>query len=694
MIFKPAARSKSQAAGSVSKVPPFKFTARRTPVANAPAISLNRPVKRESSAGTASGPLRGWAVPQSTIALAEADLKRSVLTIEQARANGVQFVDSAREVNPGFAPKPVMVFPYFDARRRPATYIIDDIARPVSRVRYLVPQGFSLPKGQRYDQPADSGTPPYFPLCCDFQRVLNGEVDAVAVVEGEKKSIAMCEAGIPTIGIGGVWNIADGSAPLHPSLVEIFSKCKDLYIVYDSDVLTNPNVQTAEWRLASRAAQLGCRIHLGRLPQSAELEANGKPKKIGADDFLAEKAAVGGGGAAALEAARASLRKLILDTPALGEERATASSSERIAVADLLKREVTPVEELIPGWIEKGIPNFLCGPGGVHKSRLAMQWGLCLTAGAAVWGLGASLMQKPLATLVYVSAEDDANELARRAQGICSALKIKPPSQGIFVPRAGKDSALVHMLESADMEVRPFYFELTAMLRSIPGHKVVVLDSAYDFVRFMGKAKIDEDSVNYFVKVVLQGICDQCDATLIIPWHPSQAGSERDTMDGWSVAWHNAPRMRLSLKAVKDVVDTYELSVAKRNHGRKGEPIQLRYCDGALLPLAALPDDGKRAALRQIVVKAAIDAATAGVPINRRGRPPSVIAAEAEKALGRRPSQHEIREELEAAAIAVDLRYIGSENRHCAAGYYPPDTALANELAHAAKRAARSSGDA
>ena len=43
-------------------------------------------------------------------------------------------------------------------------------------------------------------------------------------------------------------------------------------------------------------------------------------------------------------------------------------------------------------------------------------------------------------------------------------------------------------------------------------------------------------------------------------------------MDGRSVAWHNAPRARLGI-GDEDVEDGYELRVVKRNHGRKGQPI-------------------------------------------------------------------------------------------------------------------------
>ena len=45
-------------------------------------------------------------------------------------------------------------------------------------------------------------------------------------------------------------------------------------------------------------------------------------------------------------------------------------------------------------------------------------------------------------------------------------------------------------------------------------------------VRFQGKAKIDEGAINSFVSL-LQRICTECDATLLVLWHPSQAGQDR-----------------------------------------------------------------------------------------------------------------------------------------------------------------------
>lgn len=608
----------------------------------------------------------------TTRKLARLDLERSGLSLDGAASAQIFPVDDASTVCRDFATAPALVIPYRDPRGRPITYEKDGVAHPFCRARYLTIPGYPLPRGRKYDQPADSGTPPYFATIYDWSNLEHGEVAACVITEGEKKALALCCAGIPAVAIGGVFNFADHSAGLHPELRDVATRCRDIYIAFDSDAAYKPDIRLAEWRLAGQLALSGARVHIVRIPASGD-------DKVGVDDYLLEHGA-------------AALQELILSAPPLGDAPALANDNE-ITVADMLGREVAPVEELIPGWLEKGIPTFLAGVGGVHKSRLAMQWALCLNTGASIWGLDAAVggLKPAKATMVYCAAEDDANELARRAQAICRALKLKKPDQGVFLPCT--DAALVIMRENADAEVRPFYHDLVARLRRIEGHKIVVLDSAYDFVRFAGRAKIDEDAVNYFIKVVLQGICDQTNSTLLIPWHPSQAGSTRESMDGWSVAWNNAPRARLGLKKVDGRADAYALSVTKRNHGPLGQTLNIAFHEGALLPCDALPDDGKAAVLRGICVKAAIEAAEHNVPFNRRDAIPNLVFKQIEQEIGRRPSKLDLKDALEEATRAGELCYL-QNSRHRSAGFYPPDAELAKDLAKSARRAAREADDA
>jgi hypothetical protein len=588
----------------------------------------------------------------ATLNLAAGDLARSGLTPDDAKHDGIFAVDSAQSICPDFAAAPALVIPYYDSMGCAVTYERGGHAVPFCRVRYLTPPGFPLPRGRRYDQPGDSGTPPYFPQSFDWR----GDTDGCVLVEGEKKAIALCRAGIPAVAIGGVFNFAEGSAPLHSTLADMATKCADVYIVFDSDAATKPQVRLAEWRLATQMALPGARVHTVRLPPDGD-------DKVGADDYLVKHGAK-------------ALQELILSTPALGEQQQSTPGDE-ITVSDMLGREVTPVEELIPGWLEKGIPTFLAGVGGVHKSRLALQWALCLNAGAQLWGVGEGLKglrdAKPTATMVYCAAEDDANELARRAQAITRTLKLSKPKQGVFWPC--KDAALVIMHESAEVELRPFYHRLVRRLQAIKGHKVVVLDSAYDFVRFAGRAKIDEDAVNYFIKVILQGICDQTDSTLLIPWHPSQAGSGRDSMDGWSVAWHNAARARLALSEVKDADDTYELRAVKRNHGPKGQPLRIRFHNGALLPNDLLPGEEKTAAVRKACVDAALYANSMGLPLTRQKKPTQAIIDKISKMAGVPLSGPRIKEELEEAVYEGKLKYQPGYGR-TKAGYCAPPQAV------------------
>lgn len=622
-----------------------------------------------------------------TLMVAQADLARSGLTLEEAQENGMYAVDDASAVHPDFAAHPAIIIPYTHMGGSPVTYEVNGAHVPYVRCRYLPVLGKPLPKdGRKYDAPRGSGSQIHVPQSL-AQSIL--PAGAVCVVEGEKKAAALCKAGIPCVAIGGVDNVCESKAvqhALHPDLAAVVSRFSDICIIFDSDIATNPNVERAEQRLATLLALQGARVHCVRIPPSTQVDTKGKPIKVGADDFL-----VANGPEA--------LRALIVSTPALGE-RVQSQPSEAISAFDMLGREVRPVEELIPGLLEKGIVTFLCAPGGNHKSRLAQQWAQALNVGAWPFGrqYGEEMAKRGApppsrATLVHVSAEDDENELARRAQAIADVLELPPPPKptrddpytgGVFLARKSRDSALAIMGENGECILRPFYYELLALLQSIPGHKVVVLDSAYDFVRFKGYGKIDEDSVNLFIKVVLQGICDKGDCTIIMPWHPSQAGSGRHEMDGWSVAWRNAARARLVIEA-SDKEDEFVLRVEKRNHGRKGDPIKLRFYRGALLPTELLPQTAQDAgALREAVVREAIRAAELGVPFTTQRNIDSPILQIVEKELARKITSKAFKDELRAALDAGQLLYLKGDKRR-RAGYYPSDETMAKELARRAK---------
>lgn len=611
---------------------------------------------------------QGWGqvVELEHVRLASDYLEERGITLAAFLAVGGEVVADASRIDRSHGRRPALVWWFFDPiTNKP---MLDDQGRPFHRVRHLV----TLPADDRkFNQPPNGGVRVYF---VQHPNVPWPEIAAdpsygIIITEGETRAITGALNDLAVISLTGVdcWH-RKGEKELHPDLAGIEWRGRPVYVVFDSDMAHNARVQRAFDGLATTLKQHGADAYQIRLPSAPD------GAKQGLDDYLARW------GVDAFHALRQSPET----TPAISDAdifSPTVAAHEEHTVAELLDRPVAPVEELVPGWIEKGIPNFIAGPGGVNKSRLALQWGLCLNAGASVPGASAGTLTPPKITLLYCSAEDDVNELARRTQAICRVLKLKRPTQGQFIVCRGMDTALVLMKESGDTEARPFYFELLERLQAIPGHKIVVLDSAYDFVRFAGRAKIDEDSVNFFIKVVLQSICDRGNCTLVIPWHPSQAGSERKSMDGWSVAWQNAPRRRLALSAGKDAPDTYELSVVKRNHGAPVEPLSLRFHEGALLPVEALPDDGKLDEARRIVVREAIACAKANVPLNRIRRHPETVFKKVEEAVGRRPSKNEVNDWLADAVRNGELSCLdGAKGRK--AGYYPPTSA--HELAREA----------
>lgn len=153
------------------------------------------------------------------------------------------------------------------------------------RYRYVEPILFGG-KTIRYSQPAGKSPEAYFtPLFpwSDYLKVNTGEQRVLFITEGENKANCAGKIGLPVIGLGGVWNFRSSKQALITSLKEITWENASVYIVYDSDAITNYQVVAAENALAKELLDLGAFIYVIRLPQLVE------NKKTGLDDFLVEK---------------------------------------------------------------------------------------------------------------------------------------------------------------------------------------------------------------------------------------------------------------------------------------------------------------------------------------------------------------------------------------------------------------------
>lgn len=141
-------------------------------------------------------------------------------------------------------------------------------------------------KPLRYSQPAGKPPRPYFTPLIDWPRYLKenvGENRVLVITEGELKAACATKNGLPCIGLGGVWNFKSRTTGLSEELVQINWAEAVVYIVYDSDAVSNYQVVAAENALAKELLALQARIHIVRLPQLQE------DHKTGLDDFLVAK---------------------------------------------------------------------------------------------------------------------------------------------------------------------------------------------------------------------------------------------------------------------------------------------------------------------------------------------------------------------------------------------------------------------
>ena len=221
--------------------------------------------------------------------LGAAKLESSGLTMDDAMALGIEILsaDETAARHSSFKPLPSLYLPYWDPRH-PA-----EPSRPMPkwpqfyRIRYLKEDtGFGAlanKKPLRYVQEPESGVCAYFPrLELDWSRLLADSTQPLIITEGELKAAKACREGYPTIGLGGVSNYQ--SARLGLAMISDLASVnwvkRHVYLCYDSDYRSNPNICNALNALAERLMLEGAFPYLLPLPDVLD------GQKTGLDDFL------------------------------------------------------------------------------------------------------------------------------------------------------------------------------------------------------------------------------------------------------------------------------------------------------------------------------------------------------------------------------------------------------------------------
>lgn len=248
----------------------------------------------------------------------------------------------------------------------------------------------------------------------------------------------------------------------------------------------------------------------------------------------------------------------------------------------------TPKREwALDKWIPAQQATYLTGAGGAGKSLAAQQLCTCTALGLPFMGV-----KTRQAVAIYLTCEDDADELHRRQKAICAALGV---SLGAL---AGK----LHLVSLAGMignELATFdslgrmatterYTKLLATVQ-VTKAGFVALDNVAHL--FAGNENIRNQVAGFCG--LLNNLASESNAAILFIGHPNKAG---DSFSG-STAWENQVRSRLFLEVPCDSdgtaidPDARTLTRAKANYARNGEVLAFRWDQWAFVRDEDLPAD-------------------------------------------------------------------------------------------------------
>jgi hypothetical protein len=266
--------------------------------------------------------------------------------------------------------------------------------------------------------------------------------------------------------------------------------------------------------------------------------------------------------------------------PPLASWRSPLAPLDLTALAEI---DPQPKKFIIPRLAPAGETTLFTGAGAVGKSLLAQQLATALAAGRDTLGL--TLRQAPA---IYLTAEDDAEQLHWRQKHLCSALGVPMVSLAgrlHLITRRGEPSSFLALVGEAGFEPSALYRQLERLMKA-SGVRALFLDNVAHL--FPGDEN-DRSDVTAFVNL-LNRLAGETQAAIVLLGHPNKAG---DTYSG-STAWLNAVRSQISMERPKGSEhdpDLRAVHVGKPNYAQAGEALRCRWLDWAFIRDEDLPAD-------------------------------------------------------------------------------------------------------
>jgi len=265
-------------------------------------------------------------------------------------------------------------------------------------------------------------------------------------------------------------------------------------------------------------------------------------------------------------------------------------------ISDWQHRAAPERQWLLDKLIPLGQTTYLTGPGAAGKSLLGQQ----LATHAAIGRdfLGAAIRKTPA---IYLTCEDDENELHRRQEAICAALRISMSDlagQLHLVSLSGQIGAELAIFDPravADEFGRGGeLIQPTSRYNALQG---VAMAAEAGLVALDNVAHLFAGNENIRVEVaafiaLLNRLAMRTRGSVLLIGHPNKAG---DSFSG-STAWENQVRSRLFLEVPKDAdgmiadPDRRVLRNEKANYSRHGAELSFRWHNWAYVRDEDLPE--------------------------------------------------------------------------------------------------------
>jgi RecA-family ATPase len=190
--------------------------------------------------------------------------------------------------------------------------------------------------------------------------------------------------------------------------------------------------------------------------------------------------------------------------------------------------------------------------------------------------------------VIYLGAEDEADELHRRLEAILRhyGASFKDIVGALHLLSYVGEDCLLGVPDHQDI-IRPtelFQRILTDAIKIKPVS--VMIDTLKDV--YSGD-EINRNQTTQFVKL-LQHMAIKARCSVAILAHPSNAGMATGSGLSGSTGWHNKVRSRLYMRAPTTAKgeeidsDVREIQFLKNNYGRQGDSIQIRWENGVFVP--------------------------------------------------------------------------------------------------------------